>query len=106
MVCFNFSYIILIVVLLISLFSCNGKVLTPYAAIETETDSQVFAYTDADVTINDKGTKSDDTTFIIVGVKDNTGANLESIFNHAMTQIKYVFEARQRVYSDWVKRNE
>lgn len=95
-------FLVTILAMLI-LAGCGFKALTPYGQIETETDSQIFTYTDADVSVSKDTIKSDDTTLIIVGVKDNTGADLDSIFNHAMTQIKEIFQSRQKVYESWVK---
>lgn len=93
----------LMALILTILSGCGFNIFTPYGQIESETDSQIFTYTDADVLINQDGVKSDDTTVIIVGVKDNTGADLDIIFNHAMTQIKEIFETRGKIYRSWVK---
>jgi len=93
--------IIIIVLVLIS--GCGLSVKTPYAFIEQESDSQIFAYTDADVKVVEGGVVSEDTTLIIIGVRDNTGADLKEIFNHAMTKIEEIFHERQQVYKAWVK---
>jgi hypothetical protein len=96
-------FFVVLVSLLMSLSSCSWKFGNPYVAIEQETDSQIFAYTDADVKVTKAGVISDDTTLIIIGVRDNTGADLTSIFNHSMDRIKDIFHERQQVYKEWVK---
>lgn len=99
--------LLLLAMALMVMTGCSLVAQTPYGNIDTDTDSQIFTYTDADVSVSPNGAiKSDDTTLIIVGVKDNTGADLDSIFNHAMTQIKEIFQARQKVYQQWVRGND
>lgn len=96
---------LIIVLALFLLIGCGAlKVGTPYGEIEQGVDSQIFAYTDADVTISADKTLTDDTTLVIVGIKDSTNADMESIFNHAMTEIRRVFEARQAVYERWLNK--
>lgn len=93
----------ILIPLIMLIASCGMRVWTPYGQIETDTDSQIFVYTDVDVDIRPDRVTSDDTTLIIVGVKDNTGADLKSIFTHALTEIKEIFKARQAVYDAWIK---
>lgn len=89
---------------LLALTGCGLNLQTPYGRITQDSDSQIFTYTDADVKVTETGIVSDDTTVIIVGVKDSNSADLESIFNHAMDRIKDIFHARQQVYKEWVKK--
>jgi len=92
-----------VLIVLLFLAGCGFKA-TPYGGVSGEADSQVFVYTDADVSIGKDGVTSDDTTMIIVGVKGGTDENLEGIFNHAMDKIQEIFKTRGEVYKSWVKK--
>ena len=82
---------------------CATKLKAPvYGEIESSTDSHIFVYTDADVDVRKEGVKSDDTTVIIVGVKDNSGADLKDIFNNALSEIQKIFGSRASIYRRWV----
>jgi len=92
--------IILLIILGLFLTGCGMTVTRPWGVITQNTDSQIFVYTDSDVVKSKSQTKTDDTTIIIVGVKD--GQDLKSIFNHAMDKISEIFKARGKVYNAWV----
>jgi len=99
----NYFFILATILASSMLFTgCGMSALTPYGNISASADSQIFVYTDADVTAKAGAVRSDDTTLIIVGVKNSTGADLEKIFKHAMTKIEGIFKARQNVYKKWL----
>lgn len=81
--------------------SLQGK--SNVGEIDVVGQSKIVIFTDGDVNITKDGATSDDTTFIIVGVQSNEG-DLTSIFNHAMDQIKGIFEERAKVYQSWINK--
>jgi hypothetical protein len=104
----NLIFFLVLLITMALVQSCSSLKLNagPYGSITTETDSRIFAYTDADVKINRNGViRSDDTTLIVIGIRDNTGADLTSIFNNAMARIKDIFHERQAVYKAWLTRS-
>ena len=88
---------------LVGFIGCGSiKIYTPYGAVNADTDTQIFVYTDTDVNINKDSIKSDDTTLIVMGITDST-EDISVIMINGMNKIKEIFETKSKVYKEWVK---
>ena len=93
---------VFIILVILILTGCNFNAITPYGKIASENDSQIFVYTDSDTSVKEGTIKTDDTTLIIIGVKDTQG--VKEIFNNAMNRIKDIFAERAKIYKEWIKK--